>query len=78
MVKGNPDNETGSRRAPRILEIGDFRLMREAYPETTDHWSTSEWPISELDPKHDRLSLMVFFTTQTFISAACGMSGARD
>lgn len=25
---------------PKILEIGDFRLMREAYPDTTDHWST--------------------------------------
>ncbi len=27
--------------APRILEIGEHRLMREAYPETTTHWSTA-------------------------------------
>ena len=26
---------------PRILEIGEHRLMREAYPETTTHWSTA-------------------------------------
>jgi hypothetical protein len=27
--------------APRILEIGEHRLMREAYPGTTTHWSTA-------------------------------------
>jgi hypothetical protein len=27
--------------APRILEIGEHRLMREAYPDTTTHWSTA-------------------------------------
>ena len=27
-------------RVPRILEISDFRMMPEAYPETVDHWST--------------------------------------
>ena len=27
--------------APRILEIGEHRLMREAYPQTTTHWSTA-------------------------------------
>jgi len=27
--------------APRILEIGEHRLMHEAYPETTTHWSTA-------------------------------------
>jgi hypothetical protein len=27
--------------APNILEIGEHRLMREAYPETTTHWSTA-------------------------------------
>jgi hypothetical protein len=26
---------------PRILEIGEHRLMREAYPDTTEHWSTT-------------------------------------
>jgi hypothetical protein len=26
---------------PRILEIGEHRLMREAYPATTTHWSTA-------------------------------------
>ncbi len=25
----------------RILEIGEYQLMREAYPATTDHWSTT-------------------------------------
>jgi Glycosyl transferases group 1 len=39
---------------PRILEIGDYRLMREAYPESTHHWSTSLWPSAESDGKHDR------------------------
>src|SRR5437016_2254541 len=37
--------------APRILEIGEHRLMREAYPETTEHWSTAPM----LDPD-DRCS----------------------
>src|ERR1041384_3661485 len=27
--------------APRILEIGEHRLMREAFPDTTTHWSTA-------------------------------------
>jgi len=54
MVKGDRDNETGSRHEPRILEIGDHRLMREAYPEGTDHWSTSDWPGGDFDPKRDR------------------------
>src|SRR5438552_13675991 len=26
---------------PRILEIGEHRLMREAFPDTTEHWSTA-------------------------------------
>lgn len=53
MVNSSPDSKAGSEH-PRILEIGHYRLMREAYPETTDHWSTSDWPNCELDPKHDR------------------------
>jgi hypothetical protein len=28
-------------RIPRVLEIGEHCLMREAYPETTTHWSTA-------------------------------------
>jgi len=53
MVTSSPDSKAGSEH-PRILEIGDLRLMREAYPTSTDHWSTSDWPISEPDPKRDR------------------------
>src|ERR1700682_6089803 len=30
-----------TRTPPRILEIGEHRLMREAYPDTTEHWSTA-------------------------------------
>ena len=55
MAKGNPDNAAVSQRAPRILEIGNYRLMREAYPESTDHWSTSDWPSGDFDPKRERV-----------------------
>ena len=39
--------------APRILEIGEHRLMREAYPETTTHWSTAS-TLADRGPR-DRL-----------------------
>jgi len=39
--------------APRILEIGEHRLMREAYAETTTHWSTAP-ALADAGP-HDRL-----------------------
>lgn len=31
-------------KPPRILEIGEYPLMAEAYPDTTDHWSTQPAP----------------------------------
>ena len=33
-------------KSPRILEIGEYPLMAEAYPDTTDHWSTQPSPAS--------------------------------
>ncbi len=40
---------------PRILEIGEHGLMREAYPQTTTHWSTAAMlPTAEHGPR-DRL-----------------------
>jgi hypothetical protein len=50
----DPSCDSGAWQHPRILEIGDYRLMRHAYPDSTDHWSTSLWQNNELDPQHDR------------------------
>jgi len=55
-------DSSSSRRAgghaPRILEIGEYRLMREAYPGSTDHWSTSMWSGVQLDaPREQAVTL---------------------
>jgi hypothetical protein len=42
-------------RPPRILEIGNHPLMAEAYPDTTDHWSTE--PSSITGPDAQAVSL---------------------
>jgi len=49
----------GSERhvAPRILEIGEARLMAQAYPETTDHWSTRPSPARDDDPRNQLVTL---------------------
>ena len=52
MVNSGPDSKAGSEQ-PRILEIGYHRLMREAYPASTDHWSTWPGPDVVLDARHE-------------------------
>jgi len=52
MAESNSFRSANS--APRILEIGEYRLMREAYPDTTDHWSTTMWAGIALEPAHEQ------------------------
>lgn len=42
---------------PRILEIGEARLMAEAYPQTTDHWSTRPSPARDDNPRNHLVTL---------------------
>jgi hypothetical protein len=44
-------------KTPRILEIGESRLMSEAFPDTTDHWSTVLSPSREDGPRHQLVTL---------------------
>jgi hypothetical protein len=44
-------------KAPRILEIGAHRLMSEAYPDTTDHWSTRTASASDDHPRSQVVTL---------------------
>ena len=55
MMNSNPGAGGDSGHAPRILEIGPHRLMREGYPDTTDHWSTLQTPVTDLEPKHEQM-----------------------